>query len=143
MTCACLVQRPELFRAVVSRVPLTDMVSYTNFSIATYWIKEYGDPAKKEELEVLLRYSPYHNVNKENKYPAILLTTATNDSRVDPMHARKMTAALQNTRTDNPVLLYSNDSTGHGGALTMTNFFKEQARTLAFLADRVGLNNQE
>jgi prolyl oligopeptidase len=92
---AALTQRPELFRAVVIQVPLLDMLRYHRFLIARLWIPEYGDPDDPEQFGWLRAYSPYHRVEAGTPYPAVLLATAESDTRVDPMHARKMTALLQ------------------------------------------------
>ena len=95
LTGAVLVQRPDLFGAVVSGVPLLDMIRFHHFRIAKLWTAEYGDPEERRAFEWLLKYSPYHNVKKGVAYPATYIHTATSDSRVDPMHARKMAARLQ------------------------------------------------
>ena len=92
---AALTQRPELFRAVVCAVPLLDMVRYHHFRIAKLWIPEYGSADDPEAFQWLIAFSPYHNVSEGTCYPATLLTTGEEDSRVDPMHARKMAALLQ------------------------------------------------
>src|SRR4029079_18501104 len=92
---AAVTQRPELFRAGLSLVPLTDMVRYHRFRIAKLWVPEYGDPEKPDEFKFLYAYSPYHHVREGVHYPSMLFTTAESDSRVDPMHARKMTARMQ------------------------------------------------
>lgn len=132
---AVAIQRPKLFNAVVAQVPLTDMVRFPKLLIASRWIAEYGDPSQAESLKHILKFSPYHNVKNNMEYPAFLFTTAVNDTRVDPMHARKMTALLQNTNTKNPVLLYTENSTGHVGSLTMSQFYQDHARVLAFFVD--------
>ena len=95
LVAACEVRRPDLCRAVVCDVPLTDMVRFPRFLIARLWIPEYGDPDLPEELAWLHAYSPYHNVVDGTCYPATLVTTGEEDSRVDPSHARKMAARLQ------------------------------------------------
>ncbi|MEX1995349.1 MAG: prolyl oligopeptidase family serine peptidase [Candidatus Saccharimonadales bacterium] len=135
------VQRPELFKAIVSRVPLADMVRFPNLLIASRWIAEYGDPTKPEDLSNILKFSPYHNVKKDVEYPAFLFTTADNDTRVDPMHARKMTALLQGVNSNNPILLYTESSAGHMGSITMSRFYRDQARVLAFFIKQLGLEN--
>jgi len=91
---AVLTQRPDLYKAIVVGVPLLDMIRYHKFLIARLWIPEYGSSEDKNQMEYILKYSPYQNVNA-TKYPAVLLTTATSDSRVAPLHARKMAALLQ------------------------------------------------
>src|SRR5690606_17503001 len=92
---AALTQRPELFTAVVCRVPLLDMVRYHKFLIARLWIPEYGSAEDPRQFEWLHAYSPYHRVKDGTAYPATLLATAASDTRVDALHARKMAARLQ------------------------------------------------
>ncbi len=92
---AALTQRPDLFRAVVCQVPLLDMLRYQNFQIAKLWIPEYGSSDDPKQFEWLYAYSPYHHVKPGTAYPAVLFMTADTDTRVDPMHAKKMTAELQ------------------------------------------------
>ena len=92
-----MTQRPDLCRAVWCRVPLLDMVRFPQFLIARLWTSEYGDPDVAEEFAWLHAYSPYHRVVEGTCYPATLFTTAEGDSRVDPLHARKM-AALRAVR---------------------------------------------
>ena len=111
-------QRPGIFRAVVSEVPLADMVRFPYFLIASRWKSEYGDPEKKADLENILKFSPYHNVKPATKYPAFLITTAINDTRVHPLHAWKMGALLQSLSNQWPILIHTDMSTGHMGSLT-------------------------
>ncbi|HMF39240.1 MAG TPA: prolyl oligopeptidase family serine peptidase [Polyangia bacterium] len=115
---AALTQRPDLFRAVVCGVPLLDMLRYHHFRIAALWIPEYGSPDDPEAFRWLHAYSPYHHVRDGVAYPAVLLHTAASDTRVDAMHARKMTARLQAVsprgRTRRPVLLREESHAGHG-----------------------------
>jgi prolyl oligopeptidase len=92
---AAFTQRPDLFRAVVCQVPLLDMLRYQNFQIAKLWIPEYGSADDPQQFEWLYAYSPYHHVQPGTEYPAILFMTADTDTRVDPMHAKKMTALMQ------------------------------------------------
>ncbi len=99
LVAACMVRRPDLCAAVVCDVPLTDMVRFPRFLIARLWIPEYGDPDVPEELAWLHAYSPYHQVVDGTGYPATLVTTGEEDSRVDPCHARKMAARLQAAST--------------------------------------------
>ena len=89
-----ITQRPDLARAVHCAVPLLDMIRFPQFLIARLWTDEYGDPDVAEEFAWLHAYSPYHHVSEGVAYPAVLFTTAEGDSRVDPMHARKMAAML-------------------------------------------------
>jgi len=111
---AVMVQRPELFGAIVCQAPLLDMVHYDHFKLAKQWVIEYGDPLKPDHFKFLYKYSPYHHVVEGINYPPILLITADNDIRVDPMHARKMVAKLQDLSvSDNPVLLLVEKDSGH------------------------------
>jgi prolyl oligopeptidase len=113
---AVLTQHPELFHAMVCEVPLLDMIRYPKFGSGQTWVPEYGSPENEEQFKALYAYSPYHHVVKGTPYPAVLFCTATNDDRVDPMHARKMAAELQaDTGSDNPILLRVETQSGHGG----------------------------
>jgi prolyl oligopeptidase len=113
---AVLTQRPDLFRAMVCEVPLLDMIRYVKFGSGMTWIPEYGSPENEAQFKALLAYSPYHHVKKGTAYPSVLFCTAANDDRVDPMHARKMAAALQAaTGSPNPILVRVETQSGHGG----------------------------
>ena len=97
---AALTQRPELYAAVVCSAPLLDMVRYEQFALGRTWNDEYGTADDPEELGWLLSYSPYHRVRRRRwTYPAVLFTVFDSDTRVDPLHARKMCAALQHATT--------------------------------------------
>ena len=109
-----ITQRPELFGAVVCQVPLLDMRRYNKLLAGASWMDEYGDPDKPEEWAYIRKFSPYHNVMKDRKYPRILFTTSTRDDRVHPAHARKMVARMKEQGHD--VLYYENIEGGHGGA---------------------------
>jgi prolyl oligopeptidase len=137
---AALTQRPDLFRAVVSAVPLLDMVRYHEYQIARLWIPEYGSAEDPEQFRWLHAYSPYHRVRPGTPYPAILITTAASDSRVDPMHARKMAARLQAaTSSDRPVLLRSESRAGHGVGKPLTKQIDEATDVWSFLLWQLGL----
>ncbi len=113
---AVLTQRPDLFRAMVCEVPLLDMIRYDQFGSGKTWVPEYGSPDDPEQFKALYAYSPYHHVKPGTSYPSVLFCTAANDDRVDPMHARKMAAALQAaTSSSNPILLRVESQSGHGG----------------------------
>lgn len=115
LTGAVTMQRPDLFKAVVCAVPLLDMLRYHKFLIARYWIPEYGDPDKPEDFEYLWQYSPYHNIKMGYNYPSMFIKAGENDARVDPLHAKKMAAALQNLPSQtNPILLFVDFDSGHG-----------------------------
>src|SRR5207245_5726726 len=92
---AAFTQRPDLFRAVVCQVPLLDMLRYPHFQIAKLWIPEYGSAEDPKQFDFVYAYSPYHHVKAGVEYPAILFMTADTDTRVDPMHAKKMAALMQ------------------------------------------------
>ncbi|MFO0660785.1 MAG: prolyl oligopeptidase family serine peptidase [Polyangiaceae bacterium] len=127
-------QRPELWKAVISAVPLTDMVRFPKFLIAQLWVGEYGNPEKESELAWLLGYSPYHHVKSGTKYPATLFTTAESDSRVDPLHARKMAALLQeSTGSEAPILLRVETKAGHGAGKPVHKQVEELTDAYSFL----------
>ncbi len=109
-----LVQRPDLFKAIVCQVPLLDMWRYDKLLAGASWVGEYGDPDKPEEWAFLRNYSPYHLVREGVGYPRVLFTTSTRDDRVHPAHARKMVARMKEQGHD--VLYYENIEGGHGGA---------------------------
>ena len=106
---ATLTQQPDLCAAAVCSAPLLDMVRYERFGLGETWNDEYGTAADPQELGWLLGYSPYHHVREGTAYPAVLFTVFDGDTRVDPLHARKMCAALQYATTvplsERPVVL--------------------------------------
>ena len=131
---AMLVQRPDLFGAVMIGVPLLDMLRYQQFLIARLWIPEYGDPDKLEDFRWLRAYSPYHNVKPGTHYPATLILTGESDSRVDPLHARKMTALLQaESGGSSPVLLRVEEKAGHGQGKPISKVIAEGVDRWSFL----------
>ena len=139
---AALTQRPDLFAAVVCAVPLLDMLRYQNFRIARFWIAEYGSAEDPVQAMWLRKYSPYHNVRAGVRYPAVLFTTAEGDSRVDPMHARKMAASLQ-AQSEDPesvVLLRVDRDAGHGIGKPLDKQVDDFADQYAFIAWQTGLN---
>jgi prolyl oligopeptidase len=128
---ATLTQRPDLMRAVVCSAPLLDMVRYERFGLGRTWNDEYGTAAEPTEFGWLLSYSPYHRVAAGTPYPAVLFTVFDNDTRVDPLHARKLCAALQwATSSPAPILLRREENVGHGG--------RSVSRTIALAADVLG-----
>ena len=138
---AVLTQRPELFRAVVIQVPLLDMLRYHRFLIARLWIPEYGSAEAPEQFRWLRAYSPYHHVQDGTPYPAVLLATAESDTRVDPMHARKMTARLQAaTSSDRPVLLRLEARAGHGAGKPVSKLLEELVDSWTFVVAELGVN---
>jgi prolyl oligopeptidase len=143
---AALVQRPDLFGAVSCHVPLLDMIRYTNFQVAKTWATEYGDPSVKEEFEWIYPYSPYHHV-KDAEYPATLMHTALGDSRVDPMHAFKMAAKLQNKSVPfdekRPIILYTESKAGHGAGSSTEKIIDLWTKSFIFRAHHTGLKIKE
>ncbi|GAA4559218.1 prolyl oligopeptidase family serine peptidase [Pseudonocardia xishanensis] len=139
---AALTQRPELYAAVGCSAPLLDMVRYERFSLGRTWNDEYGTADDPEELGWLLGYSPYHHVREGVAYPPTLFTVFDSDSRVDPLHARKMCAALQHATTapvrQSPVLLRRETDVGHG-ARSISRTVALSVDTVSFLAFHTGL----
>lgn len=135
LTGAMLTQHPNLFGAVVVGVPLLDMIRFHRFLIADLWTGEYGSPDDPEAFAWLLRYSPYHHVVDGTAYPAVLLYAARSDSRVDPMHARKMTARLKAaSASDRPILLRMESDAGHGVGKPLMAQAEAAADILTFVA---------
>jgi prolyl oligopeptidase len=138
---AALTQRPELFRAVVCQVPLLDMVRYHLFRIARLWIPEYGSADSPDAFAWLYAYSPYHRVRDGVDYPAVLLTTGESDSRVDPLHARKMAARLQAaTSSERPILLRLESRAGHGQGKPISKVHEEWTDVWTFLFVELGMD---
>jgi prolyl oligopeptidase len=137
---AALTQWPSLFAAVICSAPLLDMVRYERFGLGQTWNVEYGSASDATQLGWLLSYSPYHHVVPGTAYPAVLFTVFTNDTRVDPVHAYKMCAALQHATSAaaRPVLLRAEDQVGHG-ARAVSRTAELAADTLAFAARYTGL----
>jgi prolyl oligopeptidase len=139
---AALTQRPDLFRAVVCAVPLLDMVRYHQFLIARLWIPEYGSSDDPEQFKWLYAYSPYHHVKDGTAYPAVLLEAAESDSRVDPLHARKMAARLQAATAsgpDKPILLRLETKAGHGQGKPRAKVVEELTDVWTFLFWQLGV----
>jgi prolyl oligopeptidase len=134
LVAACMVQRPDLFGAVICRVPVIDMLRYHKFTIGRYWIPEYGNAENPEQFPYMYAYSPLHNVKEGEKYPAILIATADSDDRVVPAHAKKFTATLKDLA--NPattVILRLESKAGHGLGKPTSKLIDEWADFYAFL----------
>lgn len=137
---AMLTQRPDLFTAAVCQVPLLDMVRFQKFLIARYWIAEYGDPDKPDDFAYLLRYSPYHNVRDGVNLPITLVTAGEYDSRVDPAHAKKFVARVQNHPGQvDPFLLYMDFDSGHGYGKAKEQVIRDREYELRFIFSRLGI----
>nr|WP_315476375.1 prolyl oligopeptidase family serine peptidase [uncultured Undibacterium sp.] len=132
LTGVALTQRPDLFNAVVSQVPLLDMQRYNKLLAGASWMGEYGNPDVSAEWDYIKQYSPYHNVKTEVKYPNVLFITSTRDDRVHPGHARKMAAKMLEQGHQN-VWYYENIEGGHGGAANNAQRADMSAITYSFL----------
>jgi prolyl oligopeptidase len=132
---AVMVQRPELFNAVVCQVPLLDMRRYSHLLAGASWMGEYGDPDDPKQWQFISRYSPYQNMFKEKSYPRVLFTTSTRDDRVHPGHARKMVALMQEQGHD--VLYWENTEGGHAGAANNDQQAQMWAMTYTFLLNQL------
>jgi len=134
--------RPDLFKAVVTYVPFVDVINtMLDASIpltAQEW-EQWGNPNKADEYRYMLSYSPYDNV-KAQDYPAMLVTSGLNDSRVGYFEPTKWVAKLRAKKLDaNPLLLKMNMGAGHGGASGRYEQLKEQAFRYAFVLDQLGV----
>ena len=110
------------------------MIRYQRFLIARYWVPEYGSSEDPAQFRYLLAYSPYQNVRDGTHYPPTLFTTAEEDSRVDPLHARKMAARLQAaTSGDAPILIRIESKAGHGMGKPISKRIDEAVDVLSFL----------
>jgi len=141
---AMITQRPDLFRAVICQVPLLDMLRYQNFQIAKLWIPEYGSADDANQFHWLYAYSPYHHVKPGVEYPAILFMTGDTDTRVDPMHAKKMAALLQaeaknGASQQKPILLRIETKAGHGQGKPVTKQIEESTDIFSFLFWQLGV----
>ncbi|MBI5710773.1 MAG: S9 family peptidase [Candidatus Eisenbacteria bacterium] len=137
---AAITQRPELFSAAICAVPLLDMLRYHRFLVARFWVPEYGSSEDSAQFRWLHAYSPYQHVKKGVKYPAVLLVSGDSDTRVDPLHARKMTALLQaSTGSDRPILLHYDTKSGHAGGKPVSKQIEDGADEMHFLLWRLGM----
>jgi prolyl oligopeptidase len=143
LTGTMVTQRPDLWKAAIVAVPLLDMVRFDDFLMAKYWVPEYGSAKQSEQFQYIYQYSPYQHVKAGTKYPAILLTAGENDSRVHPMHARKMCAALQAATTNDaathPVLLWVDREAGHGQGKPLNLRIRDAADQRIFLMWQLGM----
>jgi len=141
LVAAAITQHPELFKAAVAGVPLTDMVRYHLLQIARLWIPEYGSPDNPQQLPYLYAYSPYHHVKDGTAYPATLVFSAESDTRVDPMHARKFAARLQAATSGKaPILLRIEGKAGHGDGKPMAKIIAQYTDEFSFLFAELGVS---
>lgn len=152
LTGAAVTQAPELFEAAIVAVPLLDMVRYDEFGIAKLWRAEYGSSTNPSQFEYIHDYSPYHNVGSKlerlgQPFPATLLMAGEKDSRTDPLHARKMAAALQEAQgsdqSHSPILLRVEADAGHGAGKPVGKVVESEADKWIFLSQELGMLSSE
>jgi prolyl oligopeptidase len=137
---AAMTQRPDLYKAVVCAYPLLDMVRYHQFLVARYWVPEYGSSEDPEQFPYLLEYSPYHGVEAGESYPATLFLTGDGDTRVAPLHARKMAALVQASNAGpNPIMLRYDTEAGHSGGMPVSKQIEDSTDLLSFLFWQIGI----
>lgn len=143
LTGAAVVQRPDLFRAAISAVPLLDMLRYQQFLMARFWVPEYGTAENPEHFAFLRAYSPYQNIEEGVAYPAVFFTAGENDTRVHALHARKMAAAMQaatsSDPSEKPILLWVDREAGHGAGKPLDLQVRDAADRYAFLMWQLGV----
>jgi len=134
LVAACMVQRPDLFGAVLCLVPVIDMLRYHKFTIGRYWIPEYGNAENPEHFPFMYAYSPLHNIKEGQKYPPVLIATAESDDRVVPAHAKKFAATLmEKADKESTILLRIESKAGHGLGKPTSKVMDEWADFYAFL----------
>ncbi len=131
---AAMTQHPELFGAIWCGYPLLDMLRYQNFLFGRLWTTEYGSSENPQQFDYLSRYSPYQNVKPGTKFPAIMFFSGDSDTRVAPLHARKMTALVQaENGGDRPILLHYTTTGGHSAGVSLQQSIADSSDELAFL----------
>ncbi len=144
LVCAAMTMRPELFRAVVARVPFVDVVnsmSDPSIPLTVIEYKQWGNPEDRQFFDYMMSYSPYDNL-RPAAYPDVYLTTGINDPRVAFWEPAKFAARLREVRTNEAlVLLKTNFNAGHGGASGRYNALKDVAIYYTFICDRLGIEN--
>jgi prolyl oligopeptidase len=140
---AALTQRPDLFRVVDCQVPLLDMLRYERFLLGRFWVSEYGAAADSAQFRYLRAYSPYQNVHPGTRYPSVLFETGDGDTRVAPLHARKMTALVQAATSasiaERPVVLKYDTEAGHSGGLPVAKLVDDAATRWQFVMWQLGM----
>jgi prolyl oligopeptidase len=137
---AIATERPDLYKAIICMVPLLDMLRYEKFLIARYWIPEYGTAENEADFRWLLKYSPYQNIRRGINVPTMLVTAGENDSRVDPIHAKKFVAALQNNPGQiNPVILHMDYNSGHGSGQATSQRIDNWTFIYEFVMNQLGM----
>jgi prolyl oligopeptidase len=131
---AAMTQRPDLFGAIWCGYPLLDMIRFQKFLVGRWWTAEYGCSENPEQVGYLLNYSPYQNVKPGTPYPAIMFNTGDSDTRVDPLHARKMAALMQaSTGSHRPILLHYELKAGHSSGVSIDQLVQDTTDELGFL----------
>lgn len=135
LTAACMVQRPDLYGAVISQVGVLDMLRYHKYTIGRFWIPEYGDAETNEDhFKFLFKYSPLHNIRCGVVYPPILVPTGDSDDRVLPCHSYKFVATLEEASSgENPILLRVEKNAGHGHGKPVSKLIEVEAYIYSFL----------
>ncbi len=140
---AMITQHPDLMRAVVSSVGIYDMLRVELAPNGAFNVTEFGTVKDPEQFKALYAYSPYHQVVDGTKYPSILMMTGANDGRVAPYHSRKMTARLDEAnKSNNPILLRTSSSAGHGIGTALSERIKQSADIYAFLFAQLGMTKE-
>ena len=130
----CMIERPDLFGAVIASAPVMDMLRYNKFTVGWTWTDEYGSPEIKQEFEFLYRYSPLHNIKPETSYPPTLVSAGDHDDQAFPAHSYKFVAALQEAQAgDQPILIRVDKNVGHGLGKPTSKLIAEKADKWAFL----------
>jgi prolyl oligopeptidase len=140
---AMITQHPDLMRAVVSQVGIYDMLRVELAPNGAFNVTEFGTVKNPEQFKALYAYSPYHHVVDGTKYPSILMMTGANDGRVAPYHSRKMVARLDEAnKSQNPILLRTSSSAGHGIGTALNERVKQLADMYAFLFAQLGMTGK-
>jgi prolyl oligopeptidase len=140
LVAVAMIQRPDLFRAVLSIAPLLDMVRYETFDRAKRWRHEFGSVGDAGDFKALFDYSPYHNISDAVNYPASLFVTGDQDDRCNPAHVRKMVARLQSRPLQTePVLVDYSAERGHSPVLPLTVRTEALAKRIAFFCEELGI----
>ena len=138
-----ITQHPDLFRAVVSSVGIYDMLRVELAPNGAFNVTEFGTVKDSDQFKALYAYSPYQHVVDGTKYPSVLMMTGANDGRVAPYHSRKMTARLyEANKSENPILLRTSSSAGHGQGTALSERIKQLADIYAFLFAQLGMTKE-
>jgi len=137
---AAMTQRPDLFRAALCIAPLLDMLRYHLFDRARIWANEFGTADNADDFRALLAYSPYHHIEEDVNYPAVLFVSGDQDTRCNPAHARKMVARLQERAAQEyPVLLDHSRERGHAPTMPLSVRIDGLTNRIAFLCHELGV----